>query len=75
MTKPKTSSRHKPKKTSPNEFWTMFWYGTYQRCSKHRTYNAALKATQKCEHDGGDPHDIVEVMIYSRPRFKPKFRP
>jgi hypothetical protein len=47
-------------KKGPVEYWTMHWwgYGTYQRCSRHKTYQAALSAAKKCERVGGSPHDI-----------------
>jgi len=43
------------------EYWTMFWFSGYQRCSAHRTLAAALRAARKCERDGGTRHDIVKV--------------
>ncbi len=43
------------------EYWTMFWFGSYQRCSRHKTAKAALAAARKCEAEGGFHHDIVKV--------------
>jgi hypothetical protein len=50
------------------EYWAMHWYGTYQVCSSHRTYSAALRAAEKCEKNGGSHHDIWKCEKQSRPK-------
>ena len=48
------------------EYWSMHWYGTYQRCSAHKSAEAAIKAAKKCERAGGSYHDIWECRRIKR---------
>ncbi len=57
------------KKAKP-QYWAMHWFGTYQRCSHHKTAQAALRTAERCEAGGGSHHDIVEVQVLNRARIK-----
>ena len=53
-----------------SEYWSMHWYGTYQRCSRHKSAQAAIKAAQACERVGGSEHAIWECRrIPRRPAY------
>lgn len=49
------------------QYWTLFYYGGSEvTCSKHRTFEAALRAAVTCERKGGADHRIVEVREVSK---------
>ena len=62
-------AKRKRRPVGKPEFWSMHWYGTYQRCSQHKSAQAAIKAAQACERDGGSEHDIWECRRVVRPAY------
>lgn len=52
--------------SATKEYWSMHWYGEYQRCSKHKSAQAAIKGAEACERVGGSRHDIWECRRLKR---------
>lgn len=56
------------------KYFSMHWYGTYQVCTSHDSYERAVKAAQACEARGGSKHDIWKCEKQPRPRVRRRRR-